>query len=112
MSTSTVPGREWVITVCVIESGAGRVKLRPATEISVRCQRRFGRERRLPILWAARRLKSRRLAMAQGPLRILHLTAGSDAGGLSRYIYDLSMAMIAQGHEITVGGERGAWHWL
>lgn len=46
------------------------------------------------------------------PLRILHLTAGSDAGGLSRYIFDLSMAMIAQGHDISVAGERGAWHWL
>src|SRR5688572_5635264 len=45
-------------------------------------------------------------------LRILHLTAGSDAGGLSRYIHDLSMAMISQGHEVAVAGERGAWHWL
>jgi len=50
--------------------------------------------------------------MDQRPLRILHLTAGSDAGGLSRYIYDLSTAMIAQGHEVAVAGERGAWHWL
>jgi glycosyltransferase involved in cell wall biosynthesis len=47
-----------------------------------------------------------------GPLRILHLTAGSDAGGLSRYIFDLSMAMRAAGHHVTVAGERGAWHWL
>src|SRR5436190_7164446 len=46
------------------------------------------------------------------PLRILHLTAGSDAGGLSRYIDDLASAMIAQGHDVTVAGERGAWHWL
>lgn len=46
------------------------------------------------------------------PLRILHLTAGSDAGGLSRYIYDLSTAMIARGHSVAVAGQRGAWHWL
>jgi glycosyltransferase involved in cell wall biosynthesis len=46
------------------------------------------------------------------PLRILHLTAGSDAGGLSRYIYDLGTAMVAQGHQVAVAGERGAWHWL
>jgi glycosyltransferase involved in cell wall biosynthesis len=45
-------------------------------------------------------------------LRILHLTAGSDAGGLSRYVHDLSVAMMARGHTITVGGERGAWHRL
>jgi glycosyltransferase involved in cell wall biosynthesis len=48
------------------------------------------------------------------PLRILHLTAGSDAGGLSRYIYDLSTAMLARdaGHQVAVAGQRGAWHWL
>jgi len=46
------------------------------------------------------------------PLRVLHLTAGSDAGGLSRYIYDLGTAMVAQGHQVSVAGERGAWHWL
>ena len=45
-------------------------------------------------------------------LRILHVTNGSDAGGLSRYIYDLSMAMHEQGHEVAVAGQRGAWHWL
>jgi glycosyltransferase involved in cell wall biosynthesis len=52
--------------------------------------------------------------MTERPLRILHLTAGSDAGGLSRYIYDLSTAMLArgEGHTIAVAGERGAWHWL
>jgi glycosyltransferase involved in cell wall biosynthesis len=47
-----------------------------------------------------------------GKLRILHMTNGSDAGGLSRYIYNLSIAMHAQGHEVAVAGERGAWHWL
>lgn len=50
--------------------------------------------------------------MPDRPLRILHLTAGSDAGGLSRYVHDLSVAMIAAGHEVKVAGERGAWHWL
>ncbi len=52
--------------------------------------------------------------MSERPLRILHLTAGSDAGGLSRYIYDLSTAMLARnaGHQIAVAGQRGAWHWL
>ena len=49
---------------------------------------------------------------ADRPLRILHLTAGSDAGGLSRYIFDLCSAMHAAGHEVAVAGERGAWHWL
>lgn len=44
------------------------------------------------------------------PLRVLHLTAGSDAGGLSRYIFDLSSAMLKQGHDVHVAGERGAWH--
>lgn len=46
------------------------------------------------------------------PLRILHLTAGSDAGGLSRYIFDLSMAVRDHGHQVEVAGEHGAWHWL
>lgn len=46
------------------------------------------------------------------PLRILHLTAGSDAGGLSRYVFDLAFAMHARGHEVAVAGQRGAWHWL
>jgi glycosyltransferase involved in cell wall biosynthesis len=40
------------------------------------------------------------------------LTAGSDAGGLSRYIFDLCFAMHAQGHQVAVAGARGAWHWL
>lgn len=46
------------------------------------------------------------------PLRILHLTAGSDAGGLSRYIFDLCDAMTKLGHEVYVAGEHGAWRWL
>jgi glycosyltransferase involved in cell wall biosynthesis len=46
------------------------------------------------------------------PLRVLHLTAGSDAGGLSRYIFDLCFAMAAKGHQVAVAGQRGAWHWL
>ncbi len=43
-------------------------------------------------------------------MRILHLTAGSDAGGVSRYIFDLCSAMSAAGHQVAVAGERGAWH--
>src|SRR5579872_3759766 len=43
-------------------------------------------------------------------MRILHLTAGSDAGGVSRYIFDLCTAMQAAGHEVAVAGERGRWH--
>ncbi|MEA2735668.1 MAG: hypothetical protein QOE14_2119, partial [Humisphaera sp.] len=45
-------------------------------------------------------------------LSILHLLAGSDAGGLSRYVFDLCSALHAQGHRVAVAGERGAWHWL
>jgi len=44
------------------------------------------------------------------PLRILHLTAGSDAGGVSRYLYDLCMAMHQAGHQVAVAGEPGEWH--
>jgi glycosyltransferase involved in cell wall biosynthesis len=44
------------------------------------------------------------------PLRILHLTAGSDAGGLSRYLIDLCTALRDRGHDVTIAGERGAWH--
>jgi glycosyltransferase involved in cell wall biosynthesis len=44
------------------------------------------------------------------PLSVLHLTSGSDAGGVSRYIHDLSCAMHAQGHRVTVAGERSHWH--
>jgi glycosyltransferase involved in cell wall biosynthesis len=43
-------------------------------------------------------------------MRILHLTAGSDAGGISRYLFDLCTAMHAGGHEVAIAGERGAWH--
>ena len=50
--------------------------------------------------------------MIAAPLRVLHLTAGSDAGGLSRYILDLGTAMAAEGHAATVAGQRGAWHEL
>jgi glycosyltransferase involved in cell wall biosynthesis len=43
-------------------------------------------------------------------MRILHLTAGSDAGGISRYLLDLSSAMTAAGHDIAIAGEKGSWH--
>ena len=46
------------------------------------------------------------------PLRILHLTFASDAGGLSRYIFDLGFAMHTLGHQVAVAGHRGGWHWL
>ncbi|MGF1635267.1 MAG: glycosyltransferase family 4 protein [Phycisphaerae bacterium] len=46
----------------------------------------------------------------QPPLRILHLTHASDAGGLSRYILDLSLACRARGLDVAVAGDRGAWH--
>lgn len=49
---------------------------------------------------------------APRPLNILHLTAGSDAGGLSRYIFELCAAMHERGHRVAVAGERGAWHGL
>ena len=50
--------------------------------------------------------------MTDRPLSILHLTAGSDAGGLSRYVLDLGTAMAADGHAVAVAGQRGAWHEL
>jgi len=43
-------------------------------------------------------------------MRILHLTAGSDAGGISKYLLDLCAAMTAAGHEIAIAGEHGPWH--
>ncbi|MCC7351642.1 MAG: glycosyltransferase family 4 protein [Phycisphaerales bacterium] len=46
------------------------------------------------------------------PLRILHLVNCSDAGGLSRYVFDLCSAMHSAGHEVRVAGSPGAWHWL
>jgi glycosyltransferase involved in cell wall biosynthesis len=46
------------------------------------------------------------------PLRILHLIGESDTGGLSRYLYNLCAAMHAQGHQITVAGQRGPSHEL
>ncbi|MGA2230524.1 MAG: glycosyltransferase family 4 protein [Tepidisphaeraceae bacterium] len=44
------------------------------------------------------------------PLRILHLTAASEAGGLSRYILDLCQGLHDRGHQVAVAGGRGAWH--
>jgi glycosyltransferase involved in cell wall biosynthesis len=43
-------------------------------------------------------------------MHILHLTAGSDAGGISRYLLDLCTAMQAAGHQVTIAGEIGAAH--
>jgi len=50
--------------------------------------------------------------MSEQALRILHLTLASDAGGLSRYITNLSLAMHKMGHQISVAGDLGAWQWL
>ncbi len=43
------------------------------------------------------------------PLRVLHVTLGADAGGLSRYIMDLGTAMQRQGHFVAAAGDTGAW---
>jgi len=43
------------------------------------------------------------------PLRILHLTYASDAGGLSRYVIDLAGASRAAGHHVEVAGDVGVW---
>ena len=40
------------------------------------------------------------------PLRILHLTLGSDAGGLSTYVLNLSNALREQGHAFAIAGVR------
>ena len=50
--------------------------------------------------------------MNDAPLRVLHLTAGSDAGGVSRYLFNLCRAMHERGHDVCVAGQRGAWHHL
>jgi glycosyltransferase involved in cell wall biosynthesis len=47
---------------------------------------------------------------SSSPLSILHLTAGSDAGGLSRYLLDLCAGLSEAGHRVTLAGARGAWH--
>lgn len=49
--------------------------------------------------------------MTDHPLRILHLTLGADAGGLSKYITDLGTAMVAQGNQVVAAGDTGAWQW-
>jgi glycosyltransferase involved in cell wall biosynthesis len=43
-------------------------------------------------------------------MRILHLFNASDAGGLSRYVIDLSVGLKRSGHEVWAGCDRGAWH--
>jgi glycosyltransferase involved in cell wall biosynthesis len=45
-------------------------------------------------------------------LRVLHLIAHSEAGGLSRYVHDLCAGMQERGHEVRVAGARGAGHWM
>ena len=46
------------------------------------------------------------------PLSILHVLLGSEPGGLSRYVIDLTRAMRDLGHELTVAGDRGDAHAL
>jgi glycosyltransferase involved in cell wall biosynthesis len=47
---------------------------------------------------------------APKPLRILHLTHASHAGGISRYLYDLCQACHEAGHQVAIAGQRGPWH--
>lgn len=44
------------------------------------------------------------------PLRILHLTAGSDLGGVSRYLLDICTATQQHGHHVTIAGQQGPLH--
>lgn len=48
------------------------------------------------------------MPMPNHPLKVLHLTAGSDAGGVSRYVFNLCSAMHDRGHEVAIAGEHGA----
>ncbi|MFG0247706.1 MAG: glycosyltransferase family 4 protein [Phycisphaeraceae bacterium JB051] len=50
------------------------------------------------------------MPQSQSSLRILHLTAGSDLGGVSRYLLDICRATQQNGHEVTIAGQQGAWH--
>lgn len=43
-------------------------------------------------------------------MRLLHVTSGSDAGGVSRYLCDLCVSLAQGGHDVTVAGQRGVWH--
>ncbi len=43
------------------------------------------------------------------PLRILHLTYASDAGGLSRHVIDLARASRVAGHHVEFAGDVGVW---
>lgn len=42
--------------------------------------------------------------------RILQLINASEAGGLSRYVIDLAVALRARGTDVIVAGDKGAWH--
>lgn len=48
--------------------------------------------------------------MATEVLRVMHLTSGSHAGGVSRYLLDLNRELAERGIAVTVAGERGSWH--
>ncbi len=49
------------------------------------------------------------VAAPDRPISVLHLTAGSEAGGISRYLFNLCRAMHDGGHHVVVAGQRGAW---
>ena len=51
-------------------------------------------------------------AVPNRPISVLHLTAGSEAGGISRYLSNLCRAMHAEGHRVVIAGRRGAWQSL
>lgn len=44
------------------------------------------------------------------PLRILHLTAGSELGGVSRYLLDICTATQQHGHHVMLAGQQGPLH--
>lgn len=56
--------------------------------------------------------KSEMERTSSSPLRVLHLTSGSDAGGISRYLHVLCQSLSERGHRPVVAGEVGAWHSL
>ncbi|MCS7034981.1 MAG: glycosyltransferase family 4 protein [Phycisphaerae bacterium] len=47
--------------------------------------------------------------MPDRPLRVLHLLTAVDPGGLSRYVIDLANATAAEGNEVVVAADEGAW---
>jgi len=50
------------------------------------------------------------MPQTQRPLRIVHLLTDARAGGISRYVLDLAVAMRARGHESIIAGQSEQWH--